>query len=108
LQQFRASGVRGAIPCRRCGGNDRRAKTNGDTTMKKLILGATLALMAAAPALAQPTGSHRTAQRLDDIRAQAPVAASGMVFAEGQFIGADPDPNVRLQLQKDYPSLLDR
>ena len=78
--------------------------------MKKLVLGAALAVMAASPVLAQgATTTHRAATRLDGIRAQAmPALQSGAVYAEGQFVGADPDANVRLQLQKDYPSVLDR
>jgi hypothetical protein len=77
--------------------------------MKKLVLGAALAAFAAAPALAQPPGTmHRAVQRLDGIRAQAPLATTGAVFSDGHYVGADPDANVRLQLQKDYPSVLDR
>ena len=37
-----------------------------------------------------------------------PTLQSGAVYVEGQLVGADPDANVRLQLQKDYPSVLDR
>jgi hypothetical protein len=33
---------------------------------------------------------------------------SGAVYVDGNYAGTDPDPNVRLQLQKDYPSVLDR
>ena len=77
--------------------------------MKKLILGAALAMMAASPVLAQGAyGPHR-ATRLDNIRAQAmPTLQSGAVFVDGQFAGADPDANVRLQLQKDYSSVVNR
>jgi hypothetical protein len=75
--------------------------------MKKLVLGTALVLMAAAPVLAQPTWSHRNVQRLDGIRAQAPVVNSGAVYVDGQYAGADPDQNVRLQLQKDYPSVVE-
>ena len=77
--------------------------------MKKLILGAALAVMAASPVLAQGSYAPHPATRLDSIRAQAmPTLQSGAVYVEGQLVGADPDANVRLQLQKDYPSVLDR
>lgn len=77
--------------------------------MKKLILGAALAVIAASPVLAQGAYAPHRATRLDNVRAQAmPTLQSGAVFAEGHIVGADPDANVRLQLQKDYPSVLDR
>jgi hypothetical protein len=75
--------------------------------MKKLILGTALAVLAAAPALAQPTYSHRAMQRLDGIRAQAPAWTSGAVINDGQYAGTDPDPTVRLQLRRDS-GLFDR
>ena len=75
--------------------------------MKKLVLGAALALIAASPALAQ--GPHHRATRLDNVRAQAMPALNGdAVYVGGHYAGTDPDANVRLQLQKDYPSILDR
>ena len=77
--------------------------------MKKLVLGAALAAMAASPVFAQGAYAPHRATRLDNIRAQAaPTLQSGAVYVDGQFVGADPDANVRLQLQKDYPSVLDR
>ena len=79
--------------------------------MKKLILGAALALMAASPVLAQGSYTHRAtaATRLDNIRAQAmPTLNSDAVYVDGQYVGADPDANVRLELQKDYPSVINR
>ena len=79
--------------------------------MKKLILGAALALMAASPVLAQGAYTHRAtaATRLDNIRAQAmPTLNSDAVYVDGQYVGADPDANVRLELQKDYPSVINR
>jgi hypothetical protein len=77
--------------------------------MKKLVLGAALAAMAASPVFAQGSYMAHHASRLDNIRAQAaPTLQSGAVYVDGQLVGADPDANVRLQLQKDYPSVLDR
>ena len=54
--------------------------------MKKLILGAALALMAASPVLAQGAYTHRAtaATRLDNIRAQAmPTLNSDAVYVDG-------------------------
>jgi hypothetical protein len=95
----------------RRGDNDRRNMMNGDTTMKTLILGAALALMAASPVLAQGSYTHRAtaASRLDNIRAQAmPEMNNGAVYVDGQYVGADPDANVRLQMQKDYTAVTNR
>jgi opacity protein-like surface antigen len=75
--------------------------------MKKLILGAALAVLAASPVLAQPM-HHTSYGRLDGIRAQAPAVTNGSVFVDGNYAGTDPDANVRLQLQKNYPSVIDR
>ena len=75
--------------------------------MKKLILGAALAVMAASPVLAQGAYWQHRDTRLDNIRAQAPAANNGAVYVDGQYVGMDPDPNVRLQLQKDYPSVVE-
>lgn len=75
--------------------------------MKKLILGAALAVLAASPALAQPT-RHTTFSNLDGIRAQAPAVNSGAVYVDGNYAGTDPDPNVRLELQKDSATVLNR
>jgi len=74
--------------------------------MKKLILGAALAVMAASPVLAQGAYAPHRATRLDNIRAQAPMADNTSVYVDGQYVGMDPDPNVRLQLQKDYTSVV--
>ena len=105
--------------------------------MKKLILGAALATLIAAPALAQahnpndgtgnviPTTpfwrtqsiayesaanpyapSAATLARLRGIRAQAfPAATNDSVYADGRYIGADPDLNIRFQLRRDPPGL---
>ena len=77
--------------------------------MNKLILGAALAVMAASPVLAQGSYATHRATRFDDIRAQAmPAVNSGAVYVDGNYAGADPDPNVRLQLQKDYTAVVNR
>jgi hypothetical protein len=55
--------------------------------MKKLITALALAALFAAPALTTAT-----------------VASAEEVWVGGSRIGADPDPNVRLQLRKDFGS----
>jgi len=105
---------------------------------KTLILGAALALLTAAPALAQsynpnlgtgnivpaPTARHHQATANDDaahsympsqttldrlrgIRAQAmPTAAHDRVYVSGHYVGADPNPDVRLELRRDAPDFI--
>lgn len=102
---------------------------------KTLILGAVLATLTAAPALAQSsdpslgTGnivpmsesgqyhstvsgdethsyapSQASLDRLRGIRAQAmPEAVEDHVYASGDYVGTDPDPNIRFQLHRDQP-----
>jgi hypothetical protein len=106
------------------------AMTNRRTPMKKLIMGAALAALLASPAFAmsydpevgsgninpspydvsaQNGGAFSNAydyapaqgERLDGIRAQA--TAPGVVYEDGHYIGQDPDPNVQLQLRRDWP-----
>ncbi len=75
--------------------------------MKKLVLGAAFAMLAASPVLAQGAYAPHRATRIDTIRAQAmPTAQSDSVYVDGQYAGADPDANVRLQLQKDYTAAI--
>ena len=98
--------------------------------MKKLILSAALAAMLATPALAQSydpeygTGNSINLQAREwsgDLSAgatgtrafaQAPIDreqtfGSGYTvpFEYGQYVGTDPDPNIRLQLHRDPPGL---
>lgn len=74
--------------------------------MKKIVLGlgAALVMLAAAPSFAQATyGWRHNAQRVDDVRAQAmPSMDPTSVYVGGQNLGADPDPNVRLELRRNY------
>jgi len=77
--------------------------------MKKLVLAAALATLVATPALAQYQSGygphHAGVNRLAGIRAQAePSANDTSVYVNGQYVGADPDANVRLQLRRDLPS----
>lgn len=98
--------------------------------MKKLILSAALATLVASPALAQSytgslgtgnivppgnyqasrtdvgtTGFARGAYAYEPARgAFAYEAAPGAVYDHGEYRGADPDPNVRLELRRHDPA----
>jgi hypothetical protein len=77
--------------------------------MKKLVLAAALATLVATPAFAQYQSTyaprHAGADSLAGIRAQAQPSVRGdAVYVNGQYVGADPDPNVRLELRRDIPS----
>ena len=78
--------------------------------MKKLMIGAVLAGMLAAPALARPyqrTDMYRAPYAMQneayDSRAQAPSpnVPESVYGVGGQFLGNDPDPNVRFELRRD-------
>jgi opacity protein-like surface antigen len=77
--------------------------------MKTLVIAAALAAVAASPALAQ-TAQRRAAPQLypsqyDQTvgRTEQPRATNGnTVYDNNQYLGADPDPNVRLDLRRDY------
>ncbi len=91
--------------------------------MKKLILGAGLAALLATPALAQsynpgygtgnsiPTPPVWAAQVNHGAAANAFASAprslrsagSDSVYVDGQYVGADPDANIRFQLERDPP-----
>jgi len=66
--------------------------------MKKILFGAALVALSASSALAQAFPPQTTAaQRARAYQTLPPT----VVVQDGQIIGADPDPNVRLQLRKD-------
>ena len=77
--------------------------------MKTLVIAAALAAVAASPALAQ-TAQRRAVPQLypsqyDQTvgRTEQPRATNGnTVYDNNQYLGADPDPNVRLDLRRDY------
>jgi opacity protein-like surface antigen len=67
--------------------------------MKKYLLAAALAALAASPVLA---ATHHRAMRSDSANgAYAYVPQSDAVVDNGKVIGADPDPSIRLQLQRE-------
>ena len=97
--------------------------------MKKILVSAAFAVMLASPAFAQSyspgygTGNlvtlpaagtfssagsayasaPRTSERLRGVRAEA-ISPNDpdTVYVNGEYIGRDPDPNVRLELRKDW------
>jgi len=100
--------------------------------MKKILVSAAFAVMLASPAFAQSyspgygTGNlvtlpaagtttafssagsayasaPRTSERLRGVRAEAiSPNDSDTVYVNGEYVGRDPDPNVRLELRKDW------
>lgn len=63
--------------------------------MKALLSAAVLAVLVAVPAHAKTSADF-----LPDT-----FVPWDSVIEEGQIIGQDPDPNVRLELRRDYPSI---
>ena len=66
--------------------------------MKKLIIALAAAATLASPALAHSGHMKRAANDLRGIQAQALPNDGTAVYANGQYLGSDPDPQVRLQL----------
>ena len=71
--------------------------------MKKLMTAMALVTLAATPTFAANYNQqvNRTAA---ESYAAAPITGSPLVIVDGKVIGADPDANVRLQLQKGQTS----
>ena len=75
--------------------------------MKKLLAAATLATVIAAPAFAQTATQPPRAQLNLDNQSivrdgqRHTVNPAYDVYDHGQYVGSDPDPYVRLQLQRD-------
>ena len=70
--------------------------------MKTFIITLAAAAALVSPALAHaPMHARAEAQDMYGMRAQAaPAAGANAVFAAGAYLGADPDPQVRLQLMR--------
>ena len=64
--------------------------------MKTLLAAAAVAALIVSPAVAQTARQHPA------ISAQATSVPRGAVIEEGKIVGQDPDPNVRLELRRDY------
>ena len=80
--------------------------------MKVLITTVVLAAVVATPVLAQTTDRriHQRSPQGDQFYGQSverPHSANPTydVYEGGQYVGSDPDPNVRQQLQNDYSYL---
>jgi hypothetical protein len=67
--------------------------------MKTLITAAVLAAVAASPAFARTQTRAHVAPMNPQM--SAPYAAPGQVYQGNQYIGADPDGRIRLELQRD-------
>ncbi len=66
---------------------------------KTLFLAAAAAAMLASPVLAQTR--HVVRHHRQASLQYAPFAQSEAVFEAGEYVGADPDANVRLELRRD-------
>ena len=66
--------------------------------MNKIVGAAAAVILVASPAFAQPI-RHAAVHRIS-------ASASGVVTVDSQYIGRDPDANVRAELQRDYGSYL--
>ena len=66
--------------------------------MNKIVGAAAAVILVASPAFAQPI-RHAAVHRIA-------AAASDVVTVDSQYIGRDPDANVRAELQRDYGSYL--
>jgi hypothetical protein len=73
--------------------------------MKKLLTAFVLATLVASPALAQKrhaiSPEAAAAQAYAPSGSNLPIADSYTVIVNGQIVGRDPDPNVRLMLIRD-------
>jgi len=68
--------------------------------MKKFLAAVALAALASSPALAK---THHTSAAAEQSYASAATAAGpNTVVEDGQVVGADPDPNIRFQLMRDF------
>ncbi len=66
----------------------------------KGIIAAAIAIVIASPALAQRAPEQR--QRAPEQRQRSANPAYD-VYVSGQYVGSDPDPNIRAQLQRRQP-----
>jgi hypothetical protein len=71
------------------------------TTIKLTLLAALGATLLAAPASAQPNHRRHQVQHTQQYYAAPGVFQNDTVVEGGQYLGRDPDPNVRSQILKD-------
>lgn len=72
-----------------------------NTTIKLLLVSAVGAVLLAAPASAQPNHRRQQVQHTQQSWPAPGVFRNDTVIEGGQYLGRDPDPNVRDQLLKD-------
>ena len=70
---------------------------------KKLLIAAALATAVASPALAQVQSAPFDQGNRQNGRVNS-INRSYDVYHNGQYVGSDPDPNIRLQLRRDHDS----
>jgi hypothetical protein len=71
------------------------------TTIKLTLLAAVGAALLAAPASAQPNHRRQQVQHSQQYSPAPGVFRNDTVIEDGQYLGRDPDPNVRSQILKD-------
>jgi hypothetical protein len=71
------------------------------TTIKLVLLAAVGAGLLTAPASAQPNHRRQQVQRTLQYHPAPGVFRNDTVIQDGQYLGRDPDPNVREQILKD-------
>ncbi|MCC6775204.1 MAG: hypothetical protein IT537_00975 [Hyphomicrobiales bacterium] len=69
--------------------------------MKMLVTSVAVAAMLATPALAQTRRAHPGVQPVRPQVEVRPLTAPNAVYEGNQYLGSDPDPNVRLMLRLD-------
>jgi hypothetical protein len=69
--------------------------------MKKLLIAATALAFLSSPLLAQGTNTAPTKVTANKPAPQGPNTKND-VYCNGQYVGSDPDPAVRLQLLKEF------
>jgi hypothetical protein len=94
----------------RAGRSGTITQNSENKNMKTLLAAAALAAIIASPAFAQ-TGTRRVQaaehpsqfdQPLGRVEAQPRSGQSNPVYDNNHYLGADPDPNVRLDLRRDF------
>jgi hypothetical protein len=73
--------------------------------MAATVLGATLASPAVTQAATLRDHVQAVSAQLDDISSGEPPRSTKRsydIYQSGQYVGSNPDPNIRLQLQREY------
>ncbi len=72
--------------------------------MKRMILVAAAAGLLAVPVLAQTSQQVPMKQRVEAAQKAPKTGGPNDVYCNGQYVGSDPDANVRQELRRDIPN----